>query len=147
MNEIDDVFWALICKPIREVYSDIEEEPFYGPGDYDKLLESFGCEIILKVDDDGYEGDSRVLYHLNGRYGLLIFGFGSCSGCDALQACQTFDEIEDLRKRFITSIHWDTAEGMHHYIANKDWELEYCYHQEETKRFIDEALKLLHGLK
>jgi hypothetical protein len=134
---------------IREVYpdalsTDVDGEPYWwGAYDYDPLLKSFGYEILLKVDDNGYQGDSRLIFKDGDRYGLLIFGWGSCSGCDALQACDSYEEIEELRQKLHNEIIWDTKEGLLKYIKEKDWELEWCWHYEETKRFVDEAIKLL----
>ena len=53
--------------------------------DYTSILNQFGY-IVIKVDDDDYQGDSRVLYEgYKDEVGYLQFGWGSCSGCDALQ--------------------------------------------------------------
>ena len=68
---------------IRSIYPGLEE-PFYGPGDYSPILLSFDAEIVLAADDQDYQGDSYVLYRRGDSFGVLIFGWGSCSGCDAL---------------------------------------------------------------
>jgi len=64
----------------------------HGWYDYTPLISYFG-HIILRVDDTDYQGDSRVLYEEGERYGYLNFGWGSCSGCDSLQACDTASEV------------------------------------------------------
>lgn len=64
--------------------------------DYQPILDSFG-KILVQVDDSGYDGDSRVFYQFEDRtFGVLQFGWGSCSGCDALQACHSYEEVDEL---------------------------------------------------
>ena len=73
--------------------------------DYQSIVEAFG-KVIIQKDDDGYQGDTYVVYQFeDGKYGVLIFGWGSCSGCDALQACwDNRDEIQDLIYTLYNSI-------------------------------------------
>lgn len=130
-------------KAIREVYPDQGEEPFYGPGNYDPLLQSMGYEIVLQVDDSDYQGDTRVLFKDGDKYGLLIFGWGSCSGCDSLQACSTYRELEELRQELWQQIRWDTAGLLLSYVTNKDWETEWSWHASETREFVDKAIAYL----
>jgi hypothetical protein len=137
-------------KPIAEVYpdearQDATGEWFYGPSDYEPLLESFGYEITLRVDDDDYQGDSRVLFlnHDNGEYGYLNFGWGSCSGCDALQACNTLAEIEKLRDELHESIKWGSAQEMYEYFVHHDWKSDYSWHEEKQTIFIFDATEKL----
>ena len=69
----------------------------FGFCDYRPMIDSFGYEILLQVDDKDYQGDSRLLFRDVSRYGILIFGWGSCSGCDSLQACESLEDVEKLR--------------------------------------------------
>lgn len=132
-------------KAIRDVYPDLEEEfGWGGPGDYRPLLESFGHEILLQVDDDDYQGDSRLILRDGGRYGLLIFGWGSCSGCDSLQACCSIKDIEELRDQLHKDIIWkDSREEMLQFVRGRDWETQYSWHSDETKEFVEKALAML----
>jgi hypothetical protein len=113
--------------------------------DYEPLLESFGYEIIAKADEDDYQGDSIVLYKDNDtdNYGILIFGWGSCSGCDALQACKDVDDIVDLAKRLYTSIMWigDASNTLIH-IMHKDWDGTHL-NKDMVTNFIERATKVL----
>lgn len=108
---------------VKQLYPDMEAEPFYGPGDYQPLIDSFG-EVLLQVDDKDYQGDTRVILKRGDEYGLLIFGWGSCSGCDALQACDTYQDIENLRARLESVIKWMTAKDLLAYIETHDWHLD-----------------------
>lgn len=136
-------------QPIREVYPCLAEDEekygrFYGPGDYGALINSMGFETLLQVDDSDYQGDSRLILRDGNRYGMLIFGWGSCSGCDALQACESFKEIEELRESLFNSILWyDSKEELHAFIRDRDWDLQYSWHEQETKDFVEQALVLL----
>lgn len=99
----------------------------YGPS-YSDLVESFAT-IVIQEDDDDYQGDSRLLVtDETGRYGLLTFGWGSCSGCDALQAAEGDEtEVYKLRDDLARSVHWeDNAADLVAYINAKDWSLDYA---------------------
>lgn len=133
----------LIFKKAKELYPnsyDPTDEYFFGPCDYQPILEEFG-EILIQVDDKDYQGDSRVLFKNGNLYGILIFGWGSCSGCDSLQGCDSYEEIDELMIEMFRDIKWfDSLEDCKKYTKTRDWELQYCYHCDETKEFIDKIL-------
>jgi len=113
---------------------------FLCEGNYEIILKEFG-KILIQVDDDDYQGDSRVLLYNDGKYGILIFGFGSCSGCDALQSCQNTDEIDELMQNMYNDIHWfDDLESCKKWVRERDWELQHSWHCDETKDFIQQVL-------
>jgi len=129
-------------KPLKDVYPTIDDEApsFY---DYSPLLTSFGYEIFLKVDDTDYQGDSRLLFKDGERIGLLIFGWGSCSGCDALQACGSFNEVEVLRAQLHEQIKWfESKAEARNYFLTHDWAGDYHGESEETVQFIAQAMPL-----
>lgn len=128
-------------KTAKELYpeyykEELENGSFYGPYEYTPILEQFG-DIIYKIDDKDWQGDSRVFYKKENKYGFLIFGWGSCSGCDALQACATTKDIQSLIDQLNNDIKWfDSLQEIKKYFSEKDWGLEFCGHQNETKKFI-----------
>jgi hypothetical protein len=130
-------------KPIADVLGD-QEYGLYSS--YGSLIDSFGYENILQVDDDDYQGDSRVLFQDLERIGYLQFGWGSCSGCDALQGCDTADEIDDLRYGLYDSIHWfrDKDDALA-WFESHDWEGDYSFHSSEQLQFVNQAKALLGG--
>jgi hypothetical protein len=136
-------------KPIEEVYpeqakEEAEDGCFCRPGDYNPMLESFGYETLLQVDDRGYQGDSRLLYRDGERIGYLNFGWGSCSGCDSLQACDSMADIEKLRNSLHDSIRWFDSPGEAlRWFTEHDWEGDYGWREEEQKQFIEKAKTLL----
>ena len=138
--------------PIEELYPDASY-----PYDYRPMLESIG-EILLQVDDHDYQGDSRVLYHnpaslsdlhsivgSSDEYGILIFGWGSCSGCDSLQSCTSHAEIEELRTSLMQGIQHFSREECIQYLQHHDWEGDF-HNGDETREFVEKALLILEQL-
>lgn len=109
-------------KPMEVVYPN--ETHF---SDYNPLLRSMGYDVLVQVDDQAYHGDSRVLYSDGERYGILVFGWGSCSGCDALKDCCDHDAVERLRDELWNKIEWYTREDLIKYLDGKDCETEYAH--------------------
>lgn len=139
-------------KDIREIYpncvvtSEWGDEYFERQGDYDPLLESFEYEILLKIDDNDYSGDSRLILRDKNKYGILIFGWGSCSGCDALLACESYEEIESLRQYLKDSIKWfDSPEELLQFMKTHDWKGDFSWWsaRSELEEFIKKSIKLL----
>ena len=91
------------------------------PSDYGELVESMEYEVLAQADDDDYQGDSLYLLRDGQRYGVLTFGWGSCSGCDALQACSTMTEATELRDELHQSITWGSQEEIAGYLDVHDW--------------------------
>lgn len=128
---------------VKKLYPDQGADPFYGPADYQPLIGSFG-EILLQVDDKDYQGDTRVILKRGDEYGLLIFGWGSCSGCDALQACDTYQDIENLRTGLESDIKWMPAKDLLAYLETHDWKGDYSWHDDgETKQFVEQATAMM----
>lgn len=125
----------------KELY----EDDCLGWYDYQPMLDAFG-KIAVQVDDDDYQGDSRLLYDEDGRIGVLIFGWGSCSGCDALQACDSLEDVQELCNRLQESIKWfgDKEQALD-YFKNHDWKGDYSWYQTETKEFISKCIEYLSG--
>lgn len=137
-----------VMKTVYELYPEHAKEEkeggyFYGPGDYNPMLHEFG-NVLLQVDDEDYQGDSRLLYGKDGKIGYLQFGWGSCSGCDALQACNNMKDIEELMNDLFNQIKWfDSKDEALKYFNEHDWEGDYSWHEDEQKRFVEGARKIL----
>lgn len=129
-----------LAKTLYENHYNEHDDYFFGPCDYQPIIEHFG-DVLIQVDDADYQGDTRVLLKGSRGYGILIFGWGSCSGCDSLQACDSYDEIDALINDLDNDIIWfDSLESCQNWVKNRDWELQYSYHCDETKEFIDKVL-------
>jgi len=105
---------------------------------YNPLIESFGT-VLLQVDDDSYQGDSRVLLRRGDEYGILIFGWGSCTGCDALQGCNSYEDLEELRASLEADIKWMSARRLLSYIRKHDWAGDFSAINPLTKQFVQDA--------
>ena len=126
-------------KKMNEVYKDDS----WGWSDYQPMIDSFGY-VQVQVDDNDYQGDTRVLLEKEGKYGHLLFGWGSCSGCDSLQACGNIDDVQQLADELYDSIKWfEGKSDCLDYFKNHDWEGDYCWHQKETKEYIDGVIEFL----
>lgn len=128
-------------KTAEELYKDHIDDQWFCVCDYQPMINELG-KVVIQVDDNDYQGDTRVLLRLDDRYGLLIFGWGSCSGCDALQSCQSIEQVQSLFDEMKQDVKWfDSLDLLKKYVIEKDWELEYCWHESETREFIDQVLK------
>ncbi len=118
---------------------------YFCPPSYDEVLATFGLDILLQVDDRDYQGDTRVLFDDgSGRVGWLQFGWGSCSGCDALQACESQDQVDALAAQLRAEIRWfATRAEAGEFFATHDWEGDYSWHHDEQQQFVSKARALL----
>ena len=114
------------------------------PYGYDEIIRSMEYEIQVKSKDNGYSGDSFYILRNNlGDWGFLTFGWGSCSGCDALLACETHEELEELRADLNDSIKWfDSKKTLQSYFDDKDWETEWFGRDTTFYSFKDLVMSL-----
>lgn len=113
--------------------------------DYQPLLEAFG-NIVVQVDDDDYQGDSRLLYSDEARIGYLQFGWGSCSGCDALQACDTLDQLQELADHLTDDFKiFESKSDALQWFLGHDWEGDYHTNDDNQKKFVKKAIEWLHN--
>ena len=79
---------------------DIERKESTWDYDYSDLVKSISEKVNWTVEAgfNDYQGDFFFLGEdsENNIY-FLPFGYGSCSGCDALQGCDSYEEIVELR--------------------------------------------------
>ena len=137
MNPIYRVCYLYNTTPEQECY-------LY---DYSPMIEDFG-DVLFQVDDDDWQGDSYILYgsmNKNSRFGFLNFGWGSCSVCDALKGCSTWEEVQELYEELRSQIKWfDSAEEAYKWFIEHDWEGDYS--TKEKKWFIKIATCILEQL-
>lgn len=127
-------------KDIREVYPEAaDKDYFWGPCDYQPMLDSLGHDILVQVDQKDYQGDSWLLLRdSDGRVGYLQFGWGSCSGCDALQASSSYEDLEMLRENISSGTQWfaSAAQALV-WFNTHDWELDWA--SDDRGLFIERA--------
>lgn len=134
----------VFMKTAKELYQDNDfDENWFCISDYNPILEEFG-DILIQQDDGEYEGDSRVLYSKDGKYGYLQFGWGSCSGCDALQGCKSFEDVDNLIEGLYDSIKWfESKEDALSFFKTHDWEGDYSWNDDGQKEFIEKCINYL----
>lgn len=72
---------------------------------YRQIVETFG-EVLVETEWGSYQGDSLFLVKKDGRFGILTFGWGSCSGCDSLEACDSQEDVNSLQDDLHRGIRW-----------------------------------------
>ena len=92
----------------KEAYPSAEDSDYMSFGsDYGKVLHSMNLYPVVFVEEEDYQGESLVLlYNQRYNYGILNFSWGSCDGCDMLQACTTEEEFDEFRHDLFNKIHW-----------------------------------------
>ena len=125
-------------KTVEEMYPDIDGF-FWGTSDYHPLIASFEFTTLLWEEQGDYSGDSRILFYDDriDEFGFLTFGWGSCSGCDALQACNSYEELTGLQRELFNKIQWfPTALEVEVYFATHDWQGDYDYNPDFNEHVI-----------
>jgi hypothetical protein len=118
---------------------DLERRSGWNYYSYQELVDSFEVKEVFSEHDNDYQGDSFYLLKNGTKHGILIFGWGSCSGCDTLEAIGSdFKEVTAFRNDLWNSIQWfDTKADVRKYIKSKDFDLEWYRHHDGGLRFIE----------
>jgi len=125
---------------------------------YQEELEKRGISILAWEVFGSYQGDYAAIVHQGNRFGFVVIGYGSCSGCDALEGLQPWDdeelteqaqtELNELIDGVIKSIKWGSRDEVAAILEEglKDWDqlgswFEYEKGYDEVKNKLIEALK------
>ena len=123
-----------------------DSPPYSDKPYYDDLVGELG-DIIHSVRESGWQGDTWYILQSGDRCGYLSVGWGSCSGCDALEGADTWEEVNELQDEFRGSIHWeDGPDGLLRWMQEHDWGGDYTASSRDHAIFIRDALELLKGL-
>lgn len=118
---------------------------------YEGLIDSFEVDVVLSEHDDDYQGDSYYLLRdAAGRYGYLIFGWGSCSGCDAYEGAQDDvhygenpNALTELRDELWESVSWfSSLDDLRDYLEKDDADLKW-YGPRSTFKAFHKSVKAL----
>lgn len=124
---------------------------------YSEFIGEF-AEIVLHIYDADSSGDSYMLLCCDGPsigagsgiYGYLCFGWGSCSGCDALQSAlynrrerNSYSEFKELRTKLCDQVVWKPKEELLEWIKSVDWAGKHEGRSSNHKFFREVAIVLL----
>lgn len=130
---------------VREMYYSKEVEEiadgyWWGVSDYQPILNAI-APVAVQVCSGSYSGDTMVLYLKEGKWGYMRFGWGSCSACDALQGCKTWEQVQELADGFERSVQWfDSKEDALKFFREHDWAGEY-WSNGESEEFVKRAIE------
>jgi hypothetical protein len=109
---------------------------------YDSIVESFGYNILMGEAIGDYQGDMvYVLYDgLFDQWGVFITGYGSCSGCDILEAMEMdnapVEEYRELQEEWHNGVDWyNTPEEL--YDAIREKEGDWYWYEDGYSEFIE----------
>jgi hypothetical protein len=137
--------FEVITPPIKEIFPNLNEGTYFSHPSYSELFKGINASVVLTYDVGSYQGSSWLLFRAKGcdLYGFLEFGWGSCSGCDALQACDSYEDLDKLRHRLINSIVWNSVSKTVKFLREKDWETMSDGSVGKGEEFVKQALPLL----
>lgn len=123
------------------------EEPDHGyfSYSYKQIVESITDKVAWFIESGfkDYQGEFFYLgKDIRGNIYYLAGGYGSCSVCDALQACETYEEVLELRD--------DLKRKIRKFYSLKEFELWFnteasgeWYSEDDIKNFIDDVKEKL----
>jgi hypothetical protein len=129
-------------KDVRTIWPDITDDRYGSsyPG-YEEIVAQLGT-VVMDAAVGSYQGDIHMIVESAGRYGYVSVSYGSCSGCDALQACESVRQLQDLCDGIEGSVKWfDSPDALAEWFSSRDWEVQVGYdYNGELKTFV-EAVK------
>lgn len=128
-------------KTAKELFPGGFESSYDRVCEYSIITKEIG-DLLFSIDLGDYQGDSLNVYKDGSKYGFLSFGYGSCSGCDALQGIESYEELQNFIDGLVNNVKWfDSLQELKDYFAKKDWALEYYGDAEELNEFVKKVLK------
>lgn len=131
----------------KEIYGDdlfYKNGGFKTQGDYTPIVEHLG-KVACRLDANDYQGDSYVFYKEENKYGVMIFGWGSCSGCDALQACDSVEELDSLIEQMTGDVRWfNTAKELYDWLNDDNYQqTQWHFHSKMFNNFKEKVNDML----
>lgn len=112
---------------------------------YHALVASFGFTIIAEESFGSYQGDLVFVLEDRDKRGWLVVGYGSCSGCDQLEAVSPWGDDEDsdwtdvisLRDELASEVRWfDSHEELVEWLKGETFSNQWYYYEDEMKHFV-----------
>ena len=122
--------------------------------DYEDIVKSWGFTVLDLTQCGSYQGDFVVLLADGDRRGFTQFGYGSCSGCDVLEAVAPWGDgpdddwsaVENLRRDMADGIRWyDSPGDLASYLLALDEGNEWWLHDSEVKGIVSNYIVRLEG--
>jgi len=128
-------------------------------GSYEAIIDSWGYEVKHCDMTGSYQGDYLAsLYDDNEKkWGFLVVGYGSCSGCDTLEAISPscwhynhdtgkeepcngrcdWSEVKKFSDELKQSVYWDYGPRLAEFLADEErQELQWYWHDEEIRNVL-----------
>lgn len=110
---------------------------------YNAMVKGWGFQVVMMEPFGSYQGDYAVLLKDRDRYdryGWVTIGYGSCSGCDTMEALDA-DNDEDGYKEFSDrtreAIKWDSAQGLITWLSDTIiQEGKYSWYEDGYREFV-----------
>ena len=124
------------------INKDVEKE-WYAGGQLDALRFYLDKRVLILVEymEGGYSGECSAVLFISDKFFLWRSGFGSCSGCDALEGSNGYEYIEDT----MTSVkEFDDINEIVNYLNsnNKD----FLYLGEVSKEIVKKCSEFIEGI-
>ena len=111
---------------------------------YVELIKNAGLDIVDYLCMGDYQGDLLIIVKKENQFGMISTGYGSCSGCDALQSCDDNPKkLKALQKRLCNGVIWKDITSFIKHLRTKEWQNEYYYGEQELPQFVDNVIEKL----
>jgi hypothetical protein len=124
-------------KTYEELFGPDDEWGFSYPS-YDAIVAAIG-NVVIEESFGSYQGDTFYLIEKDGKLGYLSIGWGSCGGCDALEACYSNKaEVMQLAQSIESDVKWfDDKAAAVAYFKDHDWAGDWCF--EYNRDFVQKC--------
>lgn len=108
---------------------------------YQSLIEECGIRILIENVIGSYDGDLLFFVKRARKFGFVVVGYGSCSGCDSYEAAMDDDSLAELGDEIVGAIQWfDSLKGAKKYIGNEyERALNWYFHESGWDDFAREV--------
>lgn len=133
-------------KPLELEYSDWRDGCRLLNG-YSGFVDSFEVEVLAFEAVGDYQGDYHWLLYdpINREYAFLTIGYGSCSGCDWLEAMEGSSEKEYIEARddIWNGLIWQSATRMLEWLTSETRKHDFSWFEEGYREFINECIRIM----